>query len=82
MFWSKKNSNTNKSPADKAKAEALANMKAARDNIGEDNLNRIAAAMQKKQSTTASGNKAKKEVTDADAERVVRGLLDLIEGSE
>lgn len=81
MFWSKKNSNNNKTPAAKAKAEALANMKAARTNIGDDNLKRIAAAMAKKETADARQKKVKEKVTDQDAERVVRGLLDLIENS-
>ncbi len=55
------------------RAEAMANMKAARAHIGEDTLDRIAAAMEKKQNSVME--QAKSQIASADADRVADEIL-------
>lgn len=81
MFWSKKHKQE-KTAKKKAKRsqqlreEALANAKAARENIGEETLDRIAAAMTKKQKSNTE--QAKRAIQDADADRVAQEILHMI----
>ena len=62
---------------DALRAQALANAKAARENIGEDTLERIAAAMAKKQQSPME--QAKRKIENADAERVASEILSMLE---
>jgi len=59
--------------SEEIRAQALANAKAARENIGEDTLRRIAAAMTKKQQSATE--QAKARIADADADRVAQEIL-------
>ncbi len=62
---------------DALRAQALANAKMARESIGEDTLERIAAAMAKKQNSATE--QAKRKIQEADAERVASEILSMIE---
>lgn len=62
---------------DALRAQALANAKMARDAIGEDTLERIAAAMAKKQNSATE--QAKSKIQEADAERVASEILSMLE---
>jgi|JI6StandDraft_1071083.scaffolds.fasta_scaffold547021_2 hypothetical protein len=62
---------------DALRAQALANAKMARQAIGEDTLNKIAAAMHKKQQS--SFEQAKRDIRNADAERVALEILSMLE---
>jgi hypothetical protein len=62
---------------DALRAQALANAKMARESIGEDTLDRIAAAMAKKQNSATE--QAKRKIQEADAERVANEILSMIE---
>lgn len=53
-------------------AEAMANFSAARHHIGEDTLDRIAAAMTKKQQSAME--RAKRDIATADTDRVLDEL--------
>lgn len=82
MFWSKKKKS--KKPAPKKagnsadiRAQAMANVRAARENIGEETLDRIAAAMTKKQQSNTE--RAKNAIQDADVDRVTQELLSLLQ---
>jgi hypothetical protein len=92
MFWSKKNKSKKdqKTPAEAAskkaaapqssadiRAQAMANARAARERIGEETLDRIAAAMQKKQQSTIE--QAKNRIRDADADRVADEILHMLD---
>lgn len=79
MFWSKKKKHTNKAAQKKAelRRDAMANMKAARENIGEETLDRIASAIAKKQHSAME--QAKDDIHNADAERVAAEILSMIE---
>jgi hypothetical protein len=58
------------------RAQALANAKAARIAIGEETLDKIAAAMTKKQQSATE--QAKRKIQNADAERVALEILAMI----
>jgi hypothetical protein len=93
MFWSKKDKTKKnaKKPAGKAVAaktaaalssaqireQAMANARAARERIGEETLDRIAAAMQKKQQSTIE--QAKNRIRDADADKVADEILSMLD---
>ena len=73
-----KNKNgSQKLSGDALRAQALANAKAARVAIGEDTLNKIAAAMTKKQQSATE--QAKRSIQNADAERVAIEILYMLE---
>jgi hypothetical protein len=76
MGWFKKDPPKKPSREELLK-QAAANAKAAREAIGEDTLNRIAEAMQKKQQSSLE--QAKERVRQIDKDRVtdhIRSLLD------
>jgi predicted transcriptional regulator len=92
MFWSRKNKSKKdqKTPAKAAskkpatpqssadiRAQAMANARAARERIGEETLDRIAAAMLKKQQSTIE--QAKNRIRDADADRVADEILHMLD---
>ena len=58
---------------DDLRAQALANAKMARENIGEDVLDRIAEAMTKKQQSATE--QAKAQINNADPDKVLDELL-------
>jgi hypothetical protein len=62
---------------DALRAQALANAKAARAHIGDETLERIAAAMAKKQNSATE--QAKRKIQEADAERVASEILSMLE---
>lgn len=62
---------------DALRAQALANAKAARAHIGEETLDKIAAAMHKKQKSAME--QAKRNIQNADAERVAAEILLMLE---
>lgn len=62
---------------DALRAQALANAKAARAAIGEETLDKIAAAMAKKQKSAME--QAKRNIQNADAERVALEILSMLE---
>ncbi|HBH26769.1 MAG TPA: hypothetical protein DDX54_05155 [Rhodospirillaceae bacterium] len=86
MLWwgTKKPKAKSKAPKDKSaalRAQALANARAAREAIGQDTLDRVAEAMARRQRgehETAATRQARARIADAEAERVVQGLLDMI----
>ena len=55
----------------------MANVRAARENIGDETLQRIAAAMTAKQKSNTE--QAKRAIQDADADRVAQEILYMIE---
>jgi len=59
------------------RAQAMENVRAARENIGEETLDRIAAAMQKKQNSAVE--KAKAQIKSHDINDLARELRYLIE---
>lgn len=68
-----------KAPKDRSAAlrkEAMENARAARAAIGEDTLERIAAAMTKKQRSQTE--RARSRIRDRDADLVASELLDMI----
>ncbi len=82
MFWSKKKkaakaAKKKEKQTESLRAEAMANVRAARENIGEETLDRIAAAMTKKQQSNTE--QAKKSIQSADAERVAQEILYMID---
>ena len=62
---------------DALRAQALANAKIAREAIGEETLERIAAAMTKKQQSATE--QAKRQIQNADADRVASEILAMLE---
>ena len=83
MFWGKdkkgKQKTSKKASVEAVRKQAMANVRAARENIGEDTLDRIAAAMKAKQNSATE--QAKDQIAKQDAERVVFELRQLIEDS-
>ncbi len=86
MFWGKKDSDPKKKPAkgkvsakdsEALRAQAMENVRAARENIGEDTLDRIAAAMTKKQQSATE--QAKARIKEADPDRVLDELKWMLE---
>ncbi|MCC6598711.1 MAG: hypothetical protein IT559_07975 [Alphaproteobacteria bacterium] len=79
MFWSKKKQKQEEKPvgrsADSAalRAQALATMRTARAEIGEETLQKIAAAIQRKQNSPIE--QAKARIHQADADRVADELF-------
>lgn len=82
MFWLSKEKKAEKAAkkqavqSEKLRAEALENARAARENIGSDTLDRIAAAMTAKQKSNTE--QAKAAIMKSDAERVAQELMALI----
>ncbi|MCB1532077.1 MAG: hypothetical protein KDJ35_04315 [Alphaproteobacteria bacterium] len=82
MFWLSKEKKADKAAkkkeahSQKLREEALANARAARENIGDETLQRIAAAMTAKQQSNTE--QAKRAIQNADAERVAQELLQMI----
>ena len=62
---------------DALRAQALANAKAAREMIGEDTLNKIAAAMHKKQQSQME--QARRRIQNSEADRVAAEILYMLE---
>ncbi|GJL85781.1 MAG: hypothetical protein DHS20C02_15560 [Micavibrio sp.] len=65
------------SKSQRIREEALANARAARAQIGEDTLDKIAAAMTKKQQSATE--QAKAQIKAADSDRVVDEILAMID---
>jgi hypothetical protein len=59
------------------RAQALANARKAREAIGDETLQKIAAAMQKKQQSATE--QAKRQIAEADADRVAEEILAMLE---
>ncbi len=57
--------------------EALANARAARERIGKETLNKIAAAMTKKQQSATE--RAKAQIQNADSDRVADEILAMLD---
>ena len=85
MFgWGKKPEKAKQKPAlrppagssEAIRAQAMANARAAREAIGEDVLDRIAAAMTKKQRSATE--RARARIRDADADHVADELLTML----
>jgi hypothetical protein len=62
------------------RAQAMANVRAARESIGEETLDRMAAAMRKKQQSPLE--RAKAQILDEDAERVASEILAMIDDDD
>lgn len=92
MFWSKKKKSKNQkesganagktssvgmSESQRIREEALANARLARENIGNETLDRIAAAMTKKQQS--STERAKAQINASDADRVASEILAMLD---
>lgn len=82
MFWSKKKkaekaARKKAAHSQKLREQAMANARAAREQIGEETLNRIAAAMTKKQQSNTE--RAKTAIQNADADRVAQEILYMID---
>ena len=76
MFWGKKDKkDTGKTPPrrEDIQAQALANVRAARVHIGEETLDKIAAAMTQKQQSAME--QAKRQIQAADPDRVLDELM-------
>jgi hypothetical protein len=90
MFWSKKDKGKAKEPAqapakpatgsmtrsEQIRAEAMANARAAREAIGEETLQKIAAAIQKKQNSKIE--QAKAQIKKADPGQVADEIIAMI----
>jgi len=61
-------------------AQAMANFSAAREQIGEDTLNRIAAAMTKKQQSAME--RAKRDIAGADVDKVLDELKWMLDNKD
>lgn len=59
------------------RAQALANARAAREALGDETIQKIAAAMQKKQQSPTE--QAKLKIAQADADRVAEEILSMLE---
>ena len=59
------------------RAQALANARKAREAIGDETLQKIAAALQKKQNSATE--QAKRQIAEADADRVAEEILAMLE---
>ena len=71
------------SQSQKLRAEALANMKAAREHIGDETVQKLAEIMQKMdQKENAPTAQARKDIEEADAERVAFEILLMMEGRD
>lgn len=65
---------------DALRAQALANLSAARANIGEETLDRIAAAMTKKQQSAME--RAKRDIAGADVDKVLDELKFMLDSRD
>jgi len=61
-------------------AQAMANFSAAREQIGEETLNRIAAAMSKKQQSAME--RAKRDIAGADVDKVLDELKFMLDNRD
>ena len=85
MFWNKKNkdkkkpatTSTKKPSSEEIRAQALANAKAARENLGDDTIQKIAEIMKQKESSKTE--QAKAQIRRADTDRVVDGIRDIMD---
>ncbi len=82
MFWSKKSKEEKAAKAkaeksEKLRAEAMENVRAAREAIGEETLERIAAAMTKKQQSAVE--RAKAQINQSDSEKVKDGIMSMLD---
>lgn len=66
-----------KTDSQRLREEALANVRAARENLGEDTIQRIAAAMTAKQNSAIE--KAKAQIQNADSDRVLDEIMYMME---
>ena len=92
MFWSKKKKDKKKkkqapsvelSPEERSKQlreQAMANARAAKEHIGEETLQKIAAAMTKKQQSALE--QAKKDIHSADPDKVLDELKFMMDNRE
>ncbi len=94
MFWNKKNTSKsgkrNKKSCvgregqslsrEEIQAQALANARAARAQIGEDTIQKIAAAMTKKQQSAME--QAKRQIEGADVDRVLDELKFMMDNKD
>ena len=67
----------NKSKSQRIREEALANARAAREHIGEDTIQKIAAAMAKKENNPMA--KAQAQLQNADSDRVADEILYMLD---
>ena len=92
MFWSKKKKKKKPAKKSQAlkpgetaeqarsrqiREQALANARAARAHIGEDTLDRIAAAMTKKQNSAIE--RAKRQINESDPDKVLDEILFMLD---
>lgn len=84
MFWSKKDKSRKPDKQEEAaeksariREEAMKNMRAAREQIGEETLDRIAAAMMKKQQQAIE--QAKTQIRKADTNKVADEIRWMLE---
>lgn len=77
MFWGKKDKDKKSKKAaqtrEEVHAQALENMRAARAHIGEETLEKIAAAMTAKQKSATE--QAKRQIQESDPDKVLDELL-------
>ena len=66
-----------KSESQRIREEALANARAAREHIGEETIQKIAAAMAKKQNSPMQ--KALRQIENADADRVADEIMYMLD---
>lgn len=69
--------NSSSDKSQRLRNEALANARRAREQIGEETLDKIAALMTKKQQSSVE--QSKKKIAEADAGRVAQEILYMIE---
>ncbi len=74
-----KDKKTKKPSIEEIRAQAMANARAARANIGEETLQRIASAIQTKQQQSAAMEKARDQIMTHDVQRLTQELRNLIE---
>ena len=74
---SKKESDGQSLAGDALRAQALANAQKAREHIGEETIQKIAAAMAKKENNPMA--KAKAQIANADSDRVADEILFLLD---
>lgn len=66
-----------KSESQRLREEALANARAAREHIGEDTIQKIAAAMAKKENSPMA--QAKEQLANSDADRITDEILYMLD---
>lgn len=72
-----KNSNGQGLAGDALRAQALANARAARENLGDDTIQKIAEIMGKKENSAME--QAKRRIQSTDKNRVADGILDMLD---